>query len=76
MSAQLYDMYMRGRLQHLELARPRDSSLGVTPGMARALREMVRAMRLQGITDALVSTRGEHVQVQLSRSGSTLDLEF
>lgn len=76
MQSQLYDMFTLGRLPHLELVRPRDSSLGVTPRMAKALRELVRVMRSDGATDALVSVRGAQVQVQLSRQGATFDLEF
>lgn len=73
--AQLYDLFLRGRAPHLGLSREAKTEL--SPSFARALREFIRVMRVEGISDALVSVHEAGVSVQVSRRASeTFEVEL
>jgi len=73
--AQLYELYLKGRVPHLQLSRKRDTGLELSPAVIRAVRELARAMRVEGISDALV-TVGETIKVQVTQRRAAIDIEF
>ena len=74
--SQLYDLFLRGKAPHLSLSKERGTRNETSPAFARALRELVRVMRLDGASDILVSVKADSVHVQISRSATTLDLDL
>lgn len=75
--AQLYDLYLRGQASWLELDKERsEQPLSMSPSLHRAVREMVRVMRTENVSDAMLSLTEGGVKVQLARRTETIDIEM
>ncbi len=72
--AQLYELYLKGQAPHLSVTREERGEL--SPAVVRAVRELARAMRVDGISDALVTVDGESIHLQVVRRAQTFDLDF
>lgn len=71
--AQLYDLYLRGLTPWLTTGR--EDRAEFSAAMRRALREVVRVMRVEVVSDILVSLTPGGAKVQLVRRTETIDLE-
>lgn len=72
--AQLYDLFLRGKAPHLGLSR--EAKTDFSPAFARALRELIRVMRVEAATDCLVTVTAEKTSVQVVRRAATVDLDL
>jgi transposase-like protein len=73
--AQMYELFVKGRAPHLALTVEREATMELSASVMRAVRELARAMRVDGISDALVSVE-ETIKVQVIRRSKTIDIEF
>ena len=69
--AKLYDLHMRGRAPWLRVER--ESHSDFSAAFTRAVREMARTMRVEGVTDALVVVpESGPAEVQVVRRAETV----
>lgn len=77
--AQLYQMFLKGLVPHLSLQRPEDRAEGYSAAFIHALREVVRVMRVESLTDVMISLGDDDVvkveTVHKARKSATIEFK-